>query len=334
MTSRELSTFTCKQLSDLARDRGMSGISSLRKNELISAILVDHRKRQRSHTSKRNPDNSDGSDRTRSNRTATLNQRKPARKRIVSEQHPSRQLIHAHGDADAVSVAVTNPYWLQIDWTVTSQTMARAEAALSDEWPRARLVLRLFEVAQSQTVGRTRSYIRDTEICGDAENWFLQIDHPGRRYSIQLGLVTPGGRYFQLACSKTVQTPNIGAGGDLRRTSSTASQNRHVPGKILTPDFTNSNDAGAQNCSSDFPFELDAQLIISGIAKPGSKISALDEAVDVNEDGTFSVAYRLPNGRQVIPFVAISRESGAHHTKVIALERNTKTLEVAQAGEM
>lgn len=323
MTSRELTTFTCKELATIARDRGLTGVSSLRKDELVSAIMADYRKSQRKMKANQSG-NSGFARRNLPNDSTGRSPKQPdAPRSRIAEDHPSRQLVHAHQESDSVLLELKNPFWMQAGWSVTSRTMARAEAALGEEWSQASLVLRLFEVSESDSVGRSRSKICDVEIYGNVDHWFLQVAHPGRSYNVQLGLVVPSGKFFQLACSKTIHTPKVGSKGDLRRTE--------LPVNLSTE---SANGKRNSDGASSFPFELDAKLVVSGIAEAGSKISAMDESVEVHEDGTFTVTYQLPNGRQVIPFVSINKESGQRHTKIIALERNTKTLEVAERDEL
>ena len=51
------------------------------------------------------------------------------------------------------------------------------------------------------------------------------------------------------------------------------------------------------------------------------------EPIEVRPDGSFTVRYSLPNCRQVIPAVARSRDGIEQRTIVLAVERNTKTME-------
>ena len=58
------------------------------------------------------------------------------------------------------------------------------------------------------------------------------------------------------------------------------------------------------------------------------------EPIKLRSDGTFTVRYALPNARQVIPAVAHSSNGLEQRTVVLAVERNTKTMEplVRDAG--
>ncbi len=47
----------------------------------------------------------------------------------------------------------------------------------------------------------------------------------------------------------------------------------------------------------------------------------------VESDGSFSVRLNLPDSRQIIPAVATSLDGGEEKTIILAIERNTKSLE-------
>jgi hypothetical protein len=76
-----------------------------------------------------------------------------------------------------------------------------------------------------------------------------------------------------------------------------------------------------------FTFELDAELIVYGSTAPGSRVTIKGEPVQLREDGTFTVRFSMPNCRQVIPAVASTADGIEQRTIVLAVDRNTKTME-------
>ncbi|MFM9067399.1 MAG: DUF4912 domain-containing protein, partial [Planctomycetota bacterium] len=77
----------------------------------------------------------------------------------------------------------------------------------------------------------------------------------------------------------------------------------------------------------DFPFEVDAEMVVFGRTQSDAHVSLSGEPVKLRSDGTFSVRMPLPDRRQVIPVVASSRDGVEQRTIVIAVERNTKSME-------
>ena len=76
-----------------------------------------------------------------------------------------------------------------------------------------------------------------------------------------------------------------------------------------------------------FWFKLDAELIVYGATEPNARVTLQGEPVRLRPDGTFTMRFSLPDGRQIIPAVASSADGVEERTTVLAVERNTKQLE-------
>ncbi len=77
----------------------------------------------------------------------------------------------------------------------------------------------------------------------------------------------------------------------------------------------------------DFSFEVDAELIVYGVTEPDAHVTLQGDPVQLRPDGSFTVRFSMPNCRQVIPAVASSADGVEQRTIVLAVERNTKTME-------
>ncbi|MCH2222271.1 MAG: hypothetical protein MK097_18375 [Dechloromonas sp.] len=75
------------------------------------------------------------------------------------------------------------------------------------------------------------------------------------------------------------------------------------------------------------PFAVDAEIIVYGAVDRQAHVTMSGEPVTLHPDGTFSVRLSLPDCRQVIPIVASSRDGVEQRTIILAVERNTKTME-------
>jgi hypothetical protein len=76
-----------------------------------------------------------------------------------------------------------------------------------------------------------------------------------------------------------------------------------------------------------FFFQLDAELIVYGATLPNSRVTLQGEPVKLRPDGTFTMRFSLPDGRQIIPAVSSSADGTEERTVVLAVERNTRQLE-------
>ena len=79
--------------------------------------------------------------------------------------------------------------------------------------------------------------------------------------------------------------------------------------------------------TSSFQVEVDAELIVYGATQPGCYVTLQGEPVKVSPDGTFRVRVDFPNKRQVLPIIASTPDGQERQTVVVAVERNTKTME-------
>ena len=76
-----------------------------------------------------------------------------------------------------------------------------------------------------------------------------------------------------------------------------------------------------------FHFEIDAELIVYGTTNPGATVMLQNEPVQTRDDGSFTLRFGLPEGRQIIPAVATTGNGIEERTIILAIERNTKLLD-------
>src|SRR5262249_60690670 len=86
------------------------------------------------------------------------------------------------------------------------------EAALGQDWHSARPILRLFDVSSHDTTSASEMPVRDIDIHGGCNNWYVEVTKPPRSYRVDIGYLSPRGRFFVLARSNIVTTPRPGMG--------------------------------------------------------------------------------------------------------------------------
>ena len=72
---------------------------------------------------------------------------------------------------------------------------------------------------------------------------------------------------------------------------------------------------------------VDCEIVVKGQVSPGARVRVKEEPIRLKEDGTFSIRYRLPERRHVFPVVATTPDGSETRTVVLAVDRNTKTLD-------
>jgi hypothetical protein len=255
---------------------------------------------------------------------------------------------------DRIVVMVRDPYWLHCYWELTRQAIRRAEAALDQDWHGAKPVLRLLDVSSRDSTSPSEAFVRDIEIHGGCNNWYIDVANPPRSYRVDIGYLSPRGRFYVLARSNVVTTPRAGVsdivdenwadidekkadriyamsgGFDPTASSLELKQlfeerfHRPLGSPAITSFGSGSWLPGRQR---KFWFQLDAELIVYGATEPRSRVTLQGEPVKLRPDGTFTMRFSLPDSRQIIPAVATSPDGIEERTIVLAVERNTKQLE-------
>src|SRR4051794_25416357 len=214
MTVESLKDCNKKALAQMAKDQGIVGWHAMRKDQLIRALSVapagSRKGAGRSAATARGSAHAEAH--APSSRRAAAAARRddsaapPSRPLTVL---PPRALDHACVK-DRIIAMVRDPYWLHVYWELSRSTYARAQAALGQEWHAARPILRLMDVTSEDTTSASERHIRDIEIHGGVNNWFIDVQSSPRSYRIDIGYLARRGKFFVLARSNVVTTPKAG----------------------------------------------------------------------------------------------------------------------------
>jgi hypothetical protein len=237
---------------------------------------------------------------------------------------------------------------------LTRHSVQRAEAALGQDWHGARPILRLLDVSATDTTSASESTLRDIDIHGGVNNWYIDVANPPRSYRVDIGYLSKNGQFYVLARSNVVSTPRAGmsdvidenwADFDFEKADKIfAMSGGFDPGasslelkqlfeerlrRPMGSPAVTSFGSGAFQFGKErkFWFQLDAELIVYGATEPNAKVTLQGEPIKLRPDGTFTMRYSLPDSRQIIPAVASSADGVEERTIVLAVERNTKHLE-------
>lgn len=359
MTAASLRHHSCKDLSQMARSQGLAGWHSMRKDELVHALLNHARRKQKTQLGGRlgfdgasNLANDADSKMGKSNGTSKAYERL---RELRANLGVSKQLGTANGNAadrvekDRLVVMVRDPYWLHAHWELAPRSVERAQSALGQYWHTTTPVLRLFHISSDGTAVLQR----DIAIHGGVNHWYVDVHNPPQKFRMEIGYLTAAGQFYCLARSNTVTTPPAGSsdsvdenwadidqnadrifamsGGYSHRGTSLELQElleerlRRPMGSPMQTRY-GSGAARVPADAREFPFAVDAELIVYGVSNPHAHVTLQGEPVALRPDGSFMVRMRLPERRQVIPVIASSPDGVEQRTIILAVERNTKVL--------
>jgi hypothetical protein len=263
---------------------------------------------------------------------------------------------HSAGERrDRVVLMVRDAFWLHAHWELTRPTIERAKAAMGQEWHIAKPVLRLLEVADTGTTNASERVIRDIEIHGGVNNWYVDVKHPPKNFRVEIGyLAGASGRFYALARSNLITTPKASASGSIDQNWADIAANfdkvyamsggyaetgdntelrelfeerlRRPMGSPMVTRFGNGVRALLPS-EGHFDFEVDAEMIVFGSTRPDAYVAIKGEPIRLRDDGTFTVRMSMPEAREVIPIVASTSDGVEQRTVVLSIDRNTKVME-------
>jgi hypothetical protein len=360
MTTASLKEKPVRDLARLAKQHGVSGWHSMRKDQLIRALVRKAKTRlpaesktprSRSEAARHVPAGGQR-DPEVSRRIAEARERLARAKNLATRPENGRAASRSQ-PRDRMVLMVRGPHWVHVFWELTPRSIARAQAALGPEWHGARPVLRLLEIETGLQGSPSERVIREIDVHGGVKNWFIDIREP-LRCRVEIGYLATSGRFHGLARSNAVTTPAASqcdtldahwgeivddceriyamSGGYSPENNSTELQELFEE-RLQRPmgpppaQAATSEPPVAEQRPIDFQLEVDAEMIVYGATKPDAYVTLQGEPVKVQPDGTFRVRVEMPNKRQVLPIVASAGDGSARQTVVMAIERNTKSME-------
>jgi uncharacterized protein len=377
ITAAELKGYTVKDLVAMARKQKVVGWHDMRKDELVQALVKNARKAARNGNGHAN---GNGNGHANGNgHSAPGNGHDPLAATLAKKTNPmvQQQLRQAKSKLaeakdlsfraveqdqgqlkDRLVVMVLDPYWLHAYWEISPRTIERASVAMGQHWHAARPILRVHEVSRNGTTNAARLAVRDVEIHGGVNNWYLDVPDPPKSYQLEIGYLADADRFYSIARSNVVSTPAAASpnafdknwaevakdfdriyamsGGYVDHEShdelkEVLEQQLHRPvGEPLGMAFA-SGGPGRR----EFKFHVDTELIVHGVAHPDARVTLRGEPIRLRPDGSFAVRFSLPDRRHVLPVVARSSDGAEQRTIVLAVDRNTKVMEpvVRDGGE-
>jgi uncharacterized protein len=351
MTASDLKNRTVRDLASMARKKKVPGWHGMRKDQLVKALL----RRARSEVERRHRNSHPNHNGARPPHKLPKRLEQIQAKLAEAKDLAFRTINDEAAQAkDRLVVMVRDPYWLHAYWEFSRKSIERAKVALGQYWHGARPVLRLYEVLRDGTTTATRQPIRDVEIHGGVNNWYLDVHNPPKTYQLDIGYLATGGRFFSLARSNVVSTPPAAAADTFDKNWADVAKDfdrifalsggysepaahgelKEVLEERLQRPIGNAAvnqfaSAGGSTTAggSPFEFQVDTELIVHGVTEPDAHVTLRGEPVKIRGDGTFAVRFNLPDRRHVLPMVASSRDGAQQRTIVLAVDRNTKVME-------
>src|SRR5262245_16961285 len=217
MTPDQLQACSKKALADLARQHGIPGRRGMRKEELLAALaarLPAPRKRPGKPAARPAPRPLVAPVQKAAARDTSGSPEEVVESSKYDVGVPTRDLsakvprdLPAGYGKDRIVCMVRDPYWLHCYWELTRKGIERAEAAFGQDWHGSKPILRLLDVSSNDITSHSETLVRDIDIHGGVNNWYVDVQNPPRSYRIDIGYLSRNGQFYALARSNVVTTP-------------------------------------------------------------------------------------------------------------------------------
>jgi len=243
-----------------------------------------------------------------------------------------------YGD-NRIVIMVRDPYWIYAYWEINGKRLSEIRAELGYKFDQSKQILRIYETANWTFF--------DIYVSGGSRNWYINVGRPNTSYCVDIGYLTPDGTFICAARSNLVTTPRdrmsevideewmipdwermyalsggfrVGQGSLELREMMEKRLLQHISSPGISSLFSPVKPAQPR------PFWLVAncELIVYGATEPSAQVTVQGRPIKLREDGTFSLRFALPDGKQTIPIEA-TRDDGAEKRKITPIvERRTE----------
>jgi len=223
---------------------------------------------------------------------------------------------------------------------------------LKEAFYAAKKVLRIYDVSQIVFDGANAHKFFDIEINHEANSWYIDTGGPGRSWCVDLGLRLPSGEFITIVRSNTVQTPiegpswitdeewmipeemfgrlygmgfGLGQSSPVGKAWQERVKKALFSGVLASPGITSAaSPVKKLQKQRKFWLVVDCELIVYGATEPDATVYVQGKQIKLRPDGTFTLRYALPDGKQVIPVKAISSDNEEERTITPIVTRETK----------
>ncbi len=249
ITSAELKEHSIKELGKIAERRGVSRWKTMKKDELVRAIVRASKVAPRAKsapaaktvkktsvpapaTARKANTAPARTSAASSPKTATHKRHPVAPRAIAKIQRAHAQRVKTKdlssgqkASKDRIVLMVRDAYWLHACWNITEHSVTRAEAAMAEQWHTAKPVLRLLEVHAGSTTNSAERVVREYDIHGGVTNWYIDIIQPQRSFRVEIGYKGGNGKIHTLCRSNIITMPAPGSSDAIDRNWADVAEN-------------------------------------------------------------------------------------------------------------
>ena len=236
-----------------------------------------------------------------------------------------------YGDNRIVLLA-RDPWWIFAYWEIRKDREEDAIRKIESSGDNPdRSVLRVYDITNVNFNGRNANSFFDIDLKGLANNWYINVGTPDRSWIVDIGIVSKKGNFYLLARSNAIKTPRFGMSDQLDAEWMVPEEDywkmfglsggfgvgkgslevREMLKARLEEQITSGGISSAASFyrkpgERKFWLVVNCELIVYGATEPDAKLTVQGKKIALREDGTFTLRFALPDGKQSIPVEATS----------------------------
>jgi hypothetical protein len=261
----------------------------------------------------------------------------------------------SYGDTKIVLLP-RDPWWCFAYWEIGEQTKQEIKSLYGEK---IKYIIRVYDVTNVVNFdGRNANKYFDIEINLGINSWYINLQEANRSWCVDLGVITPDGRFVVITRSNIVIMPRFGVSAltdeqwavlqreferllELSGVSmigkgsfDIAKLMRERWEELLAisqmPQFISSGFISSfakrelEQKQKEFYLKADTELIVYGETLPDAKLYINGDEFKLSPDGRFSLRMSLPDGEKVIPIKAVSSEGTMQKQIVFVVIRKSE----------
>jgi len=262
------------------------------------------------------------------------------------------QFPAVYGDNKIVAM-VRDPWWLYSYWEIAPERERQVLGKISRKGLKAvRTVLRVYDVTGIESTLNEKSahIFFDIELKDFANTWYVNVGTPNRSWIIDIGIVANTNEFFLLARSNCVKTPRFGmsevideewmcqedeywkmfglsGGFDFGKASLSLKKmfKKRLLEQVSSGSISSwSSPMKSKEARKNFWLKVNTELIVYGQTEANAHVTVQGKKLRLRKDGSFTVRFALPDGRQEIPVSATSFDRDDTRTITPIVKRRTE----------
>lgn len=257
-------------------------------------------------------------------------------KNATSQAKEKKQFkFHAGYGDNKILILVRDPWWIFAYWEISRDKEDEVRKKVrSDKDEVLKYILRVHDVTDVKFNGKNANSYFDIDLKGLANSWYINVGSPDRSWLVDIGIVTSKGKFHLLARSNVIRTPRYGMSDKLDAewmmpedeywkmfglsggfgVGKGSLEVRELFKKGLEEQISSAQISSSASfyrkdeSKKKFWLAVNTELIVYGATEPDARVKIQGKAIELRPDGTFTLRFALPDGKQVIPVEAVSSD--------------------------